>query len=243
MAGVTNIFGRLLQRAGQSIESVGCRLQGHQVFAERLGSRRVQSLREFVPSISPTAHVPFTSTAIGGVTIGDGTFLGVGSQLRGDVQDIEIGRNTSIGDGVVIHVAKYNSQEFVSPTKIGNFITVESGAILHACTLEDQCVVEAGAIVLDGAVVRTQAIVGAGSLVSPGTEVKAGQLWAGSPAKFVRDLTPEERKALKPRAQNNLEVQHDLMKSHQDVTEFVELGQSVDPNWEQNFTEFRTKLI
>ena len=76
---------------------------------------------------------------------------------------------------------------------IGANVTVGHGAILHACTLEDGCFIGMGAIILDGVVVETGAMVAAGAMVTPGKRVKAGELWAGNPAKMLRELSEADR--------------------------------------------------
>ncbi len=79
------------------------------------------------------------------------------------------------------------------PTRIGDNVTIGHSATLHGCVLEDACFVGMQACILDGAVVETGAMVAAGSLVTPNKRVKSGELWGGSPAKFLRRLTPEEQ--------------------------------------------------
>jgi gamma-carbonic anhydrase len=85
-------------------------------------------------------------------------------------------------------------------------VTVGHGAVIHACTIEDEVLVGMGAKVLDGAVVRKGAIVAAGSVVAPGTEVPSGQVWAGCPARYLRDLEPEEASFLSHSAQRYVEL-------------------------------------
>jgi carbonic anhydrase/acetyltransferase-like protein (isoleucine patch superfamily) len=103
-----------------------------------------------------------------------------GAAIRGDVNKITIGDNSSIGDRAVVHVAKIAADY---PTVIGNNVTVGPGSIIHACTLKDNCIVGAASTILDGAIVESQAIVAPGSLVTAKTVVKSKTLYAGSPAK------------------------------------------------------------
>ena len=103
--------------------------------------------------------------------------------LRGDANYITIGKGSNIQDNSVVHI-----DSGTLPTIIGEYVTVGHGAIVHACTLQDNSFVGMGAIVLDGAVVESGAMVAAGALVPPGKTVPSGQLWAGSPAKLMREL-------------------------------------------------------
>ena len=121
--------------------------------------------------------------------------------LRGDANRITIGEGTNIQDGTIVHVnhdpaGDYRETGGGDATWIGSHITVGHQALLHACTLEDGCFVGMRAVVMDGAVVESGAMVAAGALVTPRKRVPAGQLWAGAPAKYLRDLTPDEKQMM-----------------------------------------------
>ena len=107
--------------------------------------------------------------------------------IRGDVNKIRIGKRTNIQDSTVIHVETDGHA-----TYIGDNVTIGHSAIIHACTVEELALVGMQACVMDGAVVESKALVAAGALVPPGKVIPSGQLWAGAPAKYVRDLTDEE---------------------------------------------------
>ena len=117
--------------------------------------------------------------------------------MRGDVHEIRIGARTNIQDNAVVHVTRN-----LSGTYIGDDVTIGHGAILHACQVEDKCLIGMGAIILDEAVIETGTMVAAGALVPPKKVVKSGQLWGGNPAKYMRDLKPEEVEFLKVSADN-----------------------------------------
>lgn len=140
------------------------------------------------PLISPEAFIAPGAAVIGDVEIGADTGVWFGCVIRGDVHRVRIGACTNIQDGTVIHVTRHTG-----PTTIGSGITIGHSALLHACTLEDHCFIGMRATVMDGAVVESGAMVAAGALVTPGKRVPSGQLWAGSPAKYFRDLTKEEQ--------------------------------------------------
>lgn len=143
--------------------------------------------RGVMPTIDPTAFIADNAVIIGDVHIGAESNIWFGCILRGDVHEIRIGKRTNIQDGSVIHTTRN-----VSGTYIGDEVTVGHMSLLHACTVETNGFIGMGAIVLDEAVVEGGAMVAAGALVSPKKRVPKGQLWAGRPAKFMRDLTQED---------------------------------------------------
>ncbi len=157
----------------------------------------LRSYRGLLPKIDPSVFIADNAVLIGDVTIGAGSSVWYGCVLRGDSNSITIGEGTNIQDGTVIHVnhdpeGDYRVTGGGMSTWIGSNITVGHQALLHACRLEDGCFIGMRAVVMDDAVVESGAMVAAGALVTPRKRVPAGQLWAGSPAKYLRDLTPEE---------------------------------------------------
>ncbi len=143
--------------------------------------------KDIVPQIDNDAFIAPFASVIGDVVIGAGTSIWYNSVVRGDVNIIRIGKDTNIQDGTVIHVATRGKG-----THIGDRVTVGHMALLHDCTLEDDAYVGMQACVMDGAVVQSKAFVAAGALVTPGKVVPTGQLWAGRPAKYLRDLGPDD---------------------------------------------------
>lgn len=140
------------------------------------------------PTISPFAFIAPGAAVIGDVEIGPDTGVWFGCTIRGDVNKIRIGRRTNIQDGTTIHVTRETG-----PTIIGDGVTIGHAVLLHACTLEDNCFIGMRATVMDGAVVESEAMLAAGALLTPGKRIPSGQLWAGSPAKYFRDLTQEDK--------------------------------------------------
>ncbi|MBY0406933.1 MAG: gamma carbonic anhydrase family protein, partial [Rickettsiales bacterium] len=124
---------------------------------------------------------------VGDVEIGPDCGIWFGCVVRADVNKVRIGARTNVQDGTTIHVTRDTA-----PTLIGEGVTIGHAVLLHGCILEDNCFIGMRATVMDGAVVETGAMVAAGALVTPGKRVPSGQLWAGSPAKYFRDLTPED---------------------------------------------------
>jgi carbonic anhydrase/acetyltransferase-like protein (isoleucine patch superfamily) len=144
------------------------------------------------PVIDPNSFVAANASVIGDVQIGAESSLWFGVVLRGDVNRIQIGRQTNIQDGTVVHVSSGSVGVVARPTTIGDRVTVGHAAILHACELQDEAYVGMGAVVLDGAVVEGGGFLAAGALLTSGKVVRRGELWAGNPAKLLRPLRPEE---------------------------------------------------
>ncbi len=158
----------------------------------------IRPFRGLMPKIAPDAFIAETAVIIGDVEIGPGASIWYGCILRGDVNRIRIGRDTNIQDGTIIHCnhdpeGDYRETGGGEPTFIGDNVTVGHLALLHACTVEDGGFIGMRAAVLDRAVVESGAMVAAGALVSPGKRVPTGELWAGNPARYLRDVRDRER--------------------------------------------------
>ena len=130
------------------------------------------------PKVPASAYIAQGAVVIGDVTLGAESSVWFGAVLRGDINRIEVGKGSNIQDNAVVHLA----DDF--PCLIGDFVTVGHSAILHACTVEDECLIGMGATILDGAVIGAQSIVGAKALVTGGTVIPPGSLVLGSPAKW-----------------------------------------------------------
>jgi carbonic anhydrase/acetyltransferase-like protein (isoleucine patch superfamily) len=138
------------------------------------------------PQIDPTAYVSPQAVVIGDVRLAARSSIWPTAVLRGDINFIEIGEGSNIQDGCIVHLAEN------LPVRVGKLVTVGHRAILHACTVEDECLIGMGATILDGAVIGRGGIVGAHALVTKGMRVPPGSLVMGTPAKVVRALTPAE---------------------------------------------------
>jgi len=144
--------------------------------------------RNHLPTVSPDAFVAANATLIGQVEIGARANIWFGCVLRGDLAAIHVGALTNVQDGTVVHVSSVKNGD----TWIGERVTIGHMALIHACRLEDRSFVGMKACVMDGAVVETGAWIAAGAVVTPGKRVKSGELWAGTPARFLRPVTAEE---------------------------------------------------
>ncbi|MBL6933888.1 MAG: gamma carbonic anhydrase family protein [Alphaproteobacteria bacterium] len=139
------------------------------------------------PEIAGDVYIAPGAAVIGDVVIGEGSSIWFNTVVRGDFNEVRIGRRSNIQDGVVIHVASYGSGSY-----IGDDVTVGHNAVIHACTIGSRCLIGMNSTILDGAVVEDGALVAAGALVPPGKTVAAGELWAGNPAKSIRAVSDAE---------------------------------------------------
>jgi gamma-carbonic anhydrase len=144
--------------------------------------------RNTLPRVAPEAWLAQTAVVIGDTEIDAHANVWFGCVLRGDIAPIRVGAYANIQDGTVVHV----SSKLKEGTRIGANVTIGHMALIHACTLEDASFVGMKACVMDGVVVESGAWVAAGAVVTPGKRVPKGQLWAGTPARYLRDVTPEE---------------------------------------------------
>lgn len=157
------------------------------------------------PVLGADTFVASNAIIVGDVRIGDHASVWYGSVLRADINYIEIGRCSNIQDGVIGHLSDKK------PLIVGDYVTVGHGAIIHACTIEDECLIGMNSTIMDGAVIGKQSTIAAGAVVPTGMIVPPGSLFAGVPGKLKRTLNEEERKRLKKWAEKYI----DVAKAHQ----------------------------
>lgn len=151
-----------------------------------------------MPTIHPSAFIAENATIIGDVEIGAEASIWYNVVVRGDVSHIRIGARSNIQDGAIVHCTEVPN----APTLIGEGVTVGHLAMLHGCTLEDYSFVGMNTIIMDGATVETGGMAAAGAMVTMHKRVRAGELWAGSPAKHIRAMKEEEAKWILTSADN-----------------------------------------
>ena len=154
-----------------------------------------------MPRIADSAYIDSSAQVIGDVVIGERSSIWLNTSVRGDVNCIRIGDETSIQDNTVLHV-----DHQVYPCIIGNRVTVGHAAVLHGCVVEDDVLIGIGAIVLNGARVGKGAVVAAGALVPEGMDVPAGMLVMGAPAKVRREVTAEEHSRFAKNCDNYVKI-------------------------------------
>ena len=146
----------------------------------------IKSVRGFTPDIGTNCYLSENASIIGNVTIGNDCSIWFNAVLRGDVHYIKLGHHVNVQDGAIIH-ATYEKY----PTNIGNYVSIAHGAIIHGCTIKDYVLIGMGAIVMDDAIVESNSIVAAGAIVTQGTHIKSGSVYGGSPAKRIKEISPE----------------------------------------------------
>lgn len=150
------------------------------------------------PSIPDSCFVAPNATIVGDVQMGADCSIWFNAVVRGDVNKIRMGNKVNIQDGACIHCT-YQKTE----TILGNNVSVGHNAIVHGCTIEDNVLVGMGAIVMDNVHVGSGSIIAAGAVVLEGTQVPAGSIFAGVPAKKVKDVSPELLQGEVERIANN----------------------------------------
>jgi carbonic anhydrase/acetyltransferase-like protein (isoleucine patch superfamily) len=146
----------------------------------------IYQLDELIPDVADTAWVADSAQVIGNVHLEEGANVWFGATLRGDNEPMRVGRGSNIQDGSVLH----SDPGF--PLTLGENVTIGHKVMLHGCTVGDGSLVGIGAVVLNGARIGRNCLVGAGALVTEGKEFPDGSLIVGSPAKAVRQLSPEQ---------------------------------------------------
>ncbi|MFE0105548.1 gamma carbonic anhydrase family protein [Streptomyces sp. NPDC059009] len=172
---------------------------GHEALIKGVGGKE--------PKVDPAAFTAPTSVLVGDVTLGAGASAWYGAVLRGDCEAIVVGADANIQDNCTLHA------DPGFPLTVGERVSVGHNAVLHGCTVEDDCLVGMGATVLNGAVIGAGSLVAAQALVPQGMEVPPGSLVAGVPAKVRRPLTEEERAGISL----NGTVYVELAKTHREA--------------------------
>ncbi len=152
----------------------------------------IKSVRGHSPSVGDGTFLADNAVLIGDVTVGSDCGIWFGAVLRGDVNKIVIGDRVNIQDGAVIHTL-YDGSKHPSQSIIGNDVSVGHNAIIHGARIGDHCLIGMGATLLDNAVIGEGCIIAANALVLSGAVLEPGGLYAGVPAKRVREVTPEQR--------------------------------------------------
>lgn len=146
----------------------------------------IKELNGISPKLGKDCFIAETATIIGQVTTGDQCSIWFNAVIRGDVHYIKLGNKVNVQDGAVIH-ATYKK----SPTNIGNNVSIGHNALVHGCTIKDNVLIGMGAIVMDDCIVESNTIIAAGAVVTKGTHVESGSVYAGVPAKKVKDINEE----------------------------------------------------
>ncbi len=161
----------------------------------------IRAYRGIVPKIAASAYIDPSAQVIGDVAVGERSSIWPNVTARGDVNSIRIGEESNIQDNSVLHC-----DAGLFPLNIGNRVTVGHLAMLHGCTIEDDCLIGIGAIVLNGAKIGKGSVIAAGAVVPEGAEVPPLSMVMGVPAKVKRQVTEEERERFRQNAQHYVEA-------------------------------------
>ncbi len=158
----------------------------------------IKELNGHSPKFGNNCFLADNAVVVGEVEMGDDCSIWFSAVVRGDVHFIKMGNKVNIQDNATIH-ATYQK----SPTIIGNNVSIGHNAIVHGCTIHDNVLVGMGAIVMDDCVVESNSLIAAGAILTKGTHVKEGELWAGIPAKKIKDVPQSLKEGEIERIANN----------------------------------------
>ena len=158
----------------------------------------MKSVRGFTPGYGKSCFFAENATLIGDVQMGDECSVWFQAVVRGDVNQIRIGNRVNIQDGAVIH-ATYEE----STTQIGNHVSIGHNAIVHGCTIKDHVLIGMGSIVMDHCIIESNSIIAAGAVLPQGTHVPAGSIYAGVPAKKIKNIEDSLQQKELERIANN----------------------------------------
>ena len=156
-------------------------------------SGNIRDFDDHRPKIGARVLIDPSAVVIGDVELGDDVSVWPQVAIRGDMHRIRVGARSSVQDGCVLHITHagpFNPDGW--PLQIGSDVTIGHNATLHGCTVGDRVLVGMGATIMDGAVVEDDVVIAAGALVTPGKHLRSGYLYAGSPAREVRELSEKE---------------------------------------------------
>jgi gamma-carbonic anhydrase len=157
----------------------------------------IKTVRGKTPVLGDNCFLADNAVVVGEVVMGNNCTVWFNAVVRGDVHSIAIGHDTNIQDGAVIHCTYQKAK-----TVIGNRVSIAHNAVVHGCTIHDDVLIGIGAIILDDAVIGSQSVIAAGAVVLPGTKVEPGSIYAGTPARKVKDTSDEMKEVIQRTARN-----------------------------------------
>ena len=150
------------------------------------------------PQMGKDCFIADNAAIVGDVVMGDQCSIWFNAVIRGDVHYIKMGHKVNVQDGAVVHCTYLKA-----PTHIGNNVSIGHNAIVHGCTIKDNVLVGMGSIIMDDCVVGSNSIIAAGAVLTQGTHVPEGSIFAGMPAKKIKDISPELSRGEIDRIANN----------------------------------------
>jgi carbonic anhydrase/acetyltransferase-like protein (isoleucine patch superfamily) len=173
----------------------------------KLHKNNILTYNGITPKIHSSNFIANNAIISGDVDIAPNCGIWFGTVIRGDVAKINIGKYTNIQDNCTVHGTRANHVQNKTgdnggPTNIGEYVTIGHNTIIHACTIKDYAFVGMGCVVMDQAIISDNSMLAAGAVLTPGKIIKSGEIWAGNPARYLRDLTKEEIDYIKISALN-----------------------------------------
>ena len=145
----------------------------------------IKPVKGISPKFGSNCYLAENATVVGDVVMGDDCSVWFNAVVRGDVNYIKMGNKVNVQDGACIHCTYQKA-----PTNIGNNVSIGHNALVHGCTVHDNVLIGMGAIVMDNCVIGSNSIIAAGAVVLENTNVEPGSVYAGVPAKKVKDIDP-----------------------------------------------------
>lgn len=206
------------RETGQALERTGCRLQGIYSYEEALCRHMPKMPVQFdAPSTGAGAFIAPSGLMVGNVTANTKASVWYNATVRGDFQPVHIGKNTNIQDNAYVGA----TSEFSPPAVIHDNVSVGHGAVIKGAEIKENTLIGINAIISEGCVVGSHSIIAAGSYLEENTAVPSGEVWAGNPARKLRDLKPQEREYLKSLPQRYAE----MAGRHQQVVDLLHMKQ------------------
>ncbi|HSQ97190.1 MAG TPA: gamma carbonic anhydrase family protein [Rickettsiales bacterium] len=169
-----------------------------------------RKFKDKAPDIRKSLYIADNCVIIGDVRLGKNVNIWSNCTLRADFASIIVDENTNIQENTVIHVDKYENEDYLVSRKghviIGKNTTIGHSCIIHSCKIGDNCLIGMGSIIGDDVVVEDGAFIGAGSNVTPNTIIRSGEMWFGNPARFMRQLRSADIQYMKENIDEYLEL-------------------------------------
>ncbi len=181
------------QKYGLNVKTIECLNINYSIILMAL----IKTVRGKAPKFGKKCFLADNATVVGEVLMGDNCTVWFNAVVRGDVHSIIIGNNTNIQDGAIIHCTYQKAK-----TVIGNNVSIAHNAIVHGCTIHDNVLIGMGAIVMDDAVIESGSVIAAGAIVLSGTRVEANSIYAGTPAKRIKETGNEMLEVIQRTAKN-----------------------------------------
>jgi carbonic anhydrase/acetyltransferase-like protein (isoleucine patch superfamily) len=171
----------------------------------------VHKIGNRIPNTTDAAFIAWNAEVSGSVELGKDVNIWFGASVRGDIEPITIQEDTNIQDNATLHT------DFGAPCTIGKRVTIGHNAVIHGCTVGDDCLIGMGAVLLSRSEIGKESIVGAGALVTEGKIFPPRSLILGSPAKVVRTLDDSAIEAIRKNSQNYIKLARDAAESYQEI--------------------------